>query len=88
MTYSHDPDFAHLVVYLVDNTVVPNADAPVAVRTGEFPAAVRTRVVGQGSKRAPHTPENRGVETPQAAFSGGFEKDGVHGESTAARRGR
>jgi len=60
------------VVYLVNNAIVADPDAPVAVRAGELAAAMWARGVGQGPKRARHTSENRGVKTPQAALSGGF----------------
>lgn len=88
MTYAHHPDFVRPVVDLVYNAVVANPDAPVSVRTGELAAAVRTRVVGQGPKRARPTRENRSVKAPQAALSDCFEEDGVHGEKTGVRRGR
>jgi hypothetical protein len=88
VTYAHHPDFVRPVVYLVDNAAIADPDAPVVVRTGELAAAMRARVVDQRPKRAYHTRENCGVKSPQAALSGGFEEDGVHGESTAARRVR
>jgi hypothetical protein len=64
VTYAHHPDFARSVVYLVDNAVIANPDAPVAVRTGELAATVRAWIDGQRPKRARHSSEDRDVKTP------------------------
>jgi len=87
MTDAHDSNFASAVVYLIDYAEVAHPDAPVAVRARQLPTAVRPRVAGQRPQRLNYPWENRGVEPPQAAFSGGFEEDGVH-RLRDGRRGR
>jgi hypothetical protein len=84
---AHHTHFSCVVVDLVDDTKVSDADAPVTVRTGKFAAAVRTWIVGQRPKRLSHTREDGEFEAPQTAFSSGFEKNGVHG-ARVGRRGR
>ena len=66
---AHDPDLTSLVVYLVDYAVVPPADTPVVVRTGQLATSRRSRFEGQVPDLHDASPKRRRIQSAQVALN-------------------
>ena len=80
-----DPEYSYgffVLISLVDDSIVSDANPPIALRAGEFATPCRPRVLGQSTDVRDDTMEGLRWEPPQIPLRCPFEIDLIHSDDT------
>ncbi len=79
VAHTVDPHDPNIVGDLVNNPVIPDAEAPVVLAASQFAAAGRARILRESLKRRDDAIVSLGRETGEVFLGGAFKQDVIHG---------